>query len=436
MHYLECGKVKIPLCYVQSIAFSKKARVVRRKGGYVRFLGFEPVEISIRASFDVGVAQANDRNLLDDYITFESLVTERMDTPATCTVGGYPLIPEIQFALISVNKSRIYDTAFDPTVECDIALAGVRISKEVSRSRIMDFTDEQAVNQVPKVTLSCEGKSLELSGGYALQEFKVTTDSCRIIVAISDDLAIAKQPSFLEPLIRKEGTFSVAFDTGTVKYWVADASLQDNILSITGTIFPPESQKTYLKTYWNVNLSEILNDLCERMKINNSNKFMDFSVDYFQSRGTPMTAIQQLCDSAGLIMAWWGNDLTFAEPPRFVAPKVELEAIATPNDTGMELYKAIDWRDNLHRVTVGNLDENTLHIQSSFRTESEQPANNCFSLATQRQRIAIIESAIVPEIIQGSAVRVNSNGTMLNSYISDYELDYLSGYGRYETCIV
>lgn len=436
MNYLECGKVKIPLCYVESISYNRKARTTKKAGGYSRALGYENTEISVRATFSVAIAQANDRDLRDDYFLFDALVTERLDQPAACTIGGYPIVPSLLFALTSINKTRIYDSAFDPTMEVDIVLAGVQPSKEASRSRIMMFDEAEAAAMVPAVTLECEGKSLELTGAYAISDFKSTPDSCSIVIAIADDMAIAKQPAFLEALVRKEATFNVSYATGTTKYWVADASLNDNILSLTGSVLPPESQKTYVTTYWDKTLGEILSDLCERMNVKSENKFTDFKVSFYQSRTTPIDAVKELVASAGLIMSWRQNTLTFAEPPKAVAPKVELVAIDTPDDTGTELYTGCDWRDGIHQAAVGVLDGNVLHVQSAFRTESTQPSQNGLRYAQQMQRVAVVSTAIYPNILHGSAVSINSNGTIKSGWTSNFECDFLSGLARYEVAIV
>ena len=436
MQYLECGKLRLPLCYVQSIAWSRRARTKKTTGGYSRSIGFEGVEISVRATFSVAVAQANGRNMLDDYILFDTVAGERMDTPNLVTLGGYPVVPSLQFAITSVNRTRNYDLAYDPTIECDIILAGVRVSKEASRARIMMFEADEGLLELPAITLSCEGKDLELSGAYALQEFKAQPDGCAITVAISDDMSIASQQGFMESLLQKEGTFSVGYLSGKTRYWIADAVLSDNILSISGTVLPPDSQQTYVKSYWDTKLGDILGDLSKRMKVKCENKFADFTVGYFQSRTTPMVAIQSLCDSAGLIMSWRQNSLVFAEPPSVVAAQIELEAIDTPDDTGAEVLTGCDWRDGINRQTVGDLSGHVLHIQSAFRTESKQPARNCLLLAQQVQRVAVIETVYEPRIVHGSAVSINSNGTMKSGYVSSYEIDFLSGLARYEVNVV
>ena len=149
-----------------------------------------------------------------------------------------------------------------------------------------------------------------------------------------------------------------------------------------------------------------------------------------------MVAIQSLCDSAGLIMSWRQNALVFAEPPSVVSAQIELEAIDTPDDTGAEVLTGCDWRDGINRQTIGDLSGNVLHIQSAFRTESKQAAQNCLLLAQQVQRVAVIETVYEPRIVHGSAVSINSNGTMKSGYVSSYEIDFLSGLARYEVNVV
>lgn len=435
MQYLQCGKLSIPLVYVQGVSTTKRAKTAAKPDGRKKFIGFEPVEISVRAVFNVGIAQANDRDLRGDYILFDSINPDRLDEPATCYIGGYPIIPDLQFAITSVNKSRIYDPAFDPSIELDIVLAGVKISKEQSRNRAMDFQDVEPV-EMPEIILNCDDKDLQLKAAYGISEFKSTPDSCNLTIAISDDLSVAQQPSFLEALLRREGTIHIKYPTGLVKYWIADASLQDNILTVSGTVLPPNVLRTYVKTHWARTIQYILKDLCNQMGVQCDYKGSGFVVDYYQSRTTPIDAVKELVSASGLLLTWSGNKCVIVEPPETVSPKYTLEAYTTPDDTGQSLYMGCDWRDGINRSTTGDMQGEVVHVIAPYRCSSVVPARLCLRAARQSQRVAVVESAIVQGIVHGSAVNINSNGTLKPGFVSNFEYDWLEGAARYEISLV
>ena len=161
MQYLTCGKHNIPLLYVKSIAWNRRARTVERTGGYIVSRGFETPEITVQGTFDEGLCAALGRSLPEDLTTFDSLVTDRMDTPDTLYIGGYPVVPSLQFALTSCNMTRVYDPVYSCALSFDLVFAGVRVSKESSRQRAMQFESDE-VWDIPAVTLSVGDKSLKL----------------------------------------------------------------------------------------------------------------------------------------------------------------------------------------------------------------------------------------------------------------------------------
>ena len=435
MQYLTCGKHNIPLIYVKSIAWNRRARVVTRTGGYAVSRGFEATEANVQCFFDEGIAQALGRDLSEDIATFTSLVTDRMDEPDTLYIGGYPVVPSLQFALTSCNKTAVYDPSYTAAISCDLVFAGVRVSKESSRQRAMQFETEE-VWDIPEVTLSVGDKSLKLREMYQLSELKRTPDSISLVCQIADDMSIADDTGYLSKLVEDKATLEADFVDGKVKYWVISASLDDNTLSLIGSILSEEALKPYPKTYWDTTMGAILKDLCGAMGVSCTCKFVDFPVEYFQTVDAPMDSVRSLVNSGGLLLMWDKNGITFVDVPSFVAAQYELEATTTPADDGLSLYTACVWSDGLHRATTGDTSGETVYYSSVFRSESKTPCENCLKLARFYQRTAVVQSPLVRGIVHGSAVKVNTNGTMSEGIVTEYETDYVSEHGWYECGLI
>ena len=435
MNFLECGKVNVPLGYVRSIAWNRRARTSQRTGGYEVARGFETTEVTVQCVFDEGICTVLGRSISEDIYLFEKLVTDRMDTPDTLRIGGYPIVPSLQFALTSCNITRVYDPAYSCALSCDLVFAGVKVSKEASRNRVMQF-DESDAYSIPPISLEVNGKSLELKDAYRLSELKRTPDSLSFVCEISDDMCVADTEGFLTSLVEDHAKVKGDFDDGEIEYWVASASLDDNTLSVVASILPEKSQIPYVKTYWSSNMSDILTDLCRVIGIECSCKFADFKVDYFQNTDSPWDAIRALVNSAGLIMSWDRNSLLFVNVPDKVYTRYELEAQTTPDDNGISLYTGCVWMDGMNRHTTGDLEGETVHYHSVFRCSDKTPCKNCLDLARFYQRTVVIECPVNRSIVQHSCVTVNSNGTLLDGIVSEFEADYVSGNGRYEVGLV
>lgn len=435
MQYLECGKFRIPLLYVKSIAWNRRARVSERTGGYVVSRGFETTEATLQCIFDEGMCAALGRSLSDDLTLFENLVTDRMDTPDTLYIGGYPIVPSLQFALTSCNKTMIYDPVYSCALTCDLVFAGVKVSKEASRNRAMQFDSTDAYS-IPLVTLMVSGKSLELKDAYRLSELRRTPDSLSFVCEISDDMSVADMDGFLSSLVENHAKVNGTFNDGDVEYWVISASLDDNTLSVVASILPETSQIPYVHTWWDSSMSSILTDLCDKIGIKSACKFVDFKVDYFQNTETPWDAVRALVNSAGLIMSWERNSLLFVNVPDSVYAKYELEATTTPDDEGASLWTGCVWTDGMNRHTDGDLSGETVHYHSVFRCSDKTPCENCLKLARFNQRTVVIECPVNRGIVQHSCVTVNSNGTKVDGIVSEFEVDFISDSGRYEVSLV
>ena len=430
MQYLSCGHISIPLIYVKSVAWSRRARTTARTGGYLVAHGFVATELTAQCVFDEGLCAVSGRKLADDLAIFESLVTDRMDVPDVLYIGGYPVVPSLQFALTSCNITRIADASGSVALSADLAFASVRVSKEASRQRALQANDWGI--DVPAVSLSVEGKTLELKDTYRLASLVRTPDSLSLICEISDDLSVADEQGFLSSLVENQAKVIAKFPDGDVTYWVVSASLDDNVLNVTGSILPDESQQETVVTYWDKPMSVILTDLCHRMGVECICKFVDFVVDYYQVTSSPWDAVKSAVNSCGILMSWDRNVLTFVNVPSDVMASYELEAETTPSDEGAQIYSGCIWSDGINRFTTGDMKGEVVQYISVFRSSSKEPCEQCLKLARYYQRTCVVICPVNSAIVQHSAVIVNSNGSKKNGLVENFEVDFVQGTARYE----
>ena len=433
MQYLECGKYRIPLAYVKSIAWTRKARTVEQTGGYSVFQGYEGTEVSLQVVYDHAVAYACGLDAVADRAMIQSIVTDRMEEPDTLYMGGYPICPQLKFALTSCNKTYVHDAVYDPVISLDLAFSGVRVSKESSRNRAMSFDENEAqAGMLPEVTLEVNGKSLKLQDMYRIQRFTRTQDSATVVCEISDDLSIANHDGFMSKLVEDKATLKVELPEGDVKYWVVANTLNDNEMTLTASILPPACVKTYVGTWWDVSLSDLLKELCARMGVDCNVKCSDYKVAYYQNVGTPMDGIKAIVGSAGLIMSWRGNVLTFADVPEKLLPNDELEAQTTPSDDGASKLDGLVWEDGVNRFTVGDTDGETVQVHSVFRCEDKRPCEMCLNHARYIQRTVVVQAPINVRLVHHSPVWINSNGKRVQGLVESFELDYVGWTASYE----
>lgn len=433
MQYLRCGKVSIPLAFVQSLSWARTAKTSASQAGYITAKGFENVEISVKCEFSYGACQAMGLDAVEQYRNFDMLSTDRMDEPDVLTVGGFPIVPSLNFALTSVNLTRIYDPAFNATIGCDLVFSGVRCSKEVTRNPVLDLEDTYV--EMPTVVLLSEGKELDVRQKYSIETFTRNPDAIEISIAVGDDLTLVSRDDFLEDFVKSQGKVRVTYGAETVTYHVIAATLSETKLNFVASILPPASQKCFRHTWRNTKLSTIIGDLCLSMGVKKKLHITDFDVIYYMTSDTPMTALRRLQDSVGFIMSWDGNTLTLADPPKDVYGDVILEGFTPLQDTKDAPVLGCIWTDGLYRHVSGEEGADTVRVYSSVSTKNPVVADVRLSYENFIRRRAIIEAPIYPQILHYSCVRVLSQDSLLDGVVENFEYDYVDGIARYEVCL-
>ena len=422
MEYLDCSKVTIPAPFVKSISWTKRARTIKHYGGYISSRGFETTEISVKVSIDYQTCLTFGLNPSEQYANIESIHTDRIDEPSLFRWFGYAIYPELEFALTNINKTYISDNASNvsPAIECDLIFSGVKAVKNVSRERALSL---DPVPSIPEIRISVDEKELVIQDSIQINRFITTFDSIDLSVNIGSDLDFVSRDSFLER-IAQDGVIFADLPQGKTKYYVISASLVDETLNIFGSVFSKKAAQTLVKTYSATSIQEIIKDLCAFAEID-CNILISGRVDYFRAFGTPLDIIKSLQDSAGFIMSIRKGVLTIAEVPDQIFGETEILYNEMTEDSKKEPISGVYWYDGINKFSHGKIDEKSIKIYSSFRSEQDY-SELCYKYLNYMQNLINIESDLMSNIDAHSEILINSNNSIINCMVEFCAFDWLN----------
>ena len=420
MQYFTCGKVEIPLALITGVSWTVGARTTQKTGGYERAIGKESVSISVRAVFSYAVCEAmemSEGEITNLYNRLSSLATDCLDEPSRLIIGGMEPVPTLEFALTSCNKTQTYDPLFDPTTEFDMTFSGVRCVKEMARKETL--TNMETSGQLPEVSISRGGRTLNIRDSYTIDRLVVRQSSVDIGFAVMDDLTVISRDGFLTDLC--DGTATVTVQDRT--YYIIAANIESNHVEISGSFWPVQSQKPFMKTYTDTTLKALFNELCERAGIQ-ADVRVDGDVSYYLNSASPMDSLAALIESCGAISLWREGKFMIVDVPQAVEAGTVLDARVDAGNDASELITACVWSDGLTSQMAGDNKGRGISVSSVYSGEAR--AHQCLAQARLLQNSIIVECPIALGIEQGSAVRVQVADSMVDGIVISLEEDYLS----------
>ena len=424
---LTCGAFSVPLMCVQSISWQKKSRLVTHVGGYVSSRGHEPEEISVKIQVNYTILKQLGMDADTIYSTIRDVVTDRKSISGVFYIGGYPIYPELEFTPTNINKTYITDTTKTGVIDADMVFSGVKCVKEVVRERALEL---DPVLAIPELVLSVGDKELVIQDSLSLNEFVTQPDSITFTLSIGSDMDLVSRDGFLDALL-ENGVVTADLPQGKTKYYVVDASLVEEQLSITGSIYPRQALKVLTRTYQNTTLKAILEDLAHEAGIDIVCK-TDGVISYYCAFGNPVQCIKELQTSAGFIMSYRQGVLTCVDVPEYIEGQVELEYLEMSQDSGMEPLRGLYWFDGVTQMTAGALDATAQKVYAVFRSSDKSYAGRCLRFMQYQRKNISVSTDIEQSIDSHSAVWVRSNDREIQCIVEWYELDWLNNTARYE----
>lgn len=423
---LTCGTFTIPLVCVDSLSWTKKAKTVTHQGGYVSSRGFEAAEISVKVRVEYTILKQLGLDAESIYNSVKSLVTDRKSESGVFYVGGYPLYPEMEFTPTNINKTYITDSAKVAIIDMDMVFSGVTAVKEVVRNRALELSPYIAI---PELVLSVDNKKIVIQDSFHLNEFISQPDSITFTVSIGSDMDLVSRKGFLDAILAG-GIITADIPQGETKYYVIDANLVEEQLSVTGSIYPPQALKSLARTYSDTTIKAILEDLAKEAGIELICK-VSGSIDYYRAFGNPVQCIKQIQSGAGFIMSYRQGVLTCVDVPESIEGKEELEYIEMEQDTNSEPIHGVYWYDGINQFTAGELDASARQVYSPFRSK-EDYSQRCLRYLQYMNNQIVINADLTLNIDSHSAVYVQSNDLYVQCMVEFYEYDWVNNTARIE----
>ena len=421
MNNLVVGEITIPICFVQSISWSKGAKTVTHSGGYISARGFEPCEISVRVVVDFGVCTAYGLDPIVQFDNIQNIVTNRKSIPGVFYLAGYSIYPELEFALSSINKTYLYDSSGSTSsVECDLVFSGVKAVKNVVRERALDFSGVPST--MPGIILSVGGKELVIKDSISIQQFITTPDSISLTLGIGSDLDISSREGFLTKL-SNGGEVIADLPQGQTKYYIIQSDLVEETLSLTGSIFPPKAAKTLIRTYQETRLKSIIEDIAKEAGVD-CTCLVDAQIDYYRTFGTPLECLRELSRSAGFILSFRQGKITCVDVPEELSPTVELDYLDLEEDQKPEPLRGVLWFDGLNQDSAGTIDSSSSRIYSVFSSK-DSFAQKCLNLIRYNQNSLTVNRDILETIDTHSVVSIRSNDQSISCMAEFIEFDWV-----------
>ena len=423
--YFTCGKVEIPLALITGVSWTVSARTSQRTGGYERALGKESVSISVRAVFNYAVCEAmemSEGEISSLYNRLTSLATDCLDEPSRLIVGDMEPVPTLEFALTSCNKTQTYDPLFDPTMEFDMTFSGVRCVKEMARKETL--TNVETSGQLPDVSISRGGRTLNIRDSYTIDRLVVRQSSVDIGLTVRDDLTVISRDGFLTDLC--DGTATVTVQDRV--YSIIAANIESNHVEISGSFWSVQSQKPFMKTYVDTTLKALFNELCERAGIK-ADVRVDGEVSYYLNSASPMDSLAALIVSCGAISLWREGKFMIVDAPDSIEAGMVLDARVDAGNDASERITSCVWGDGLTSQMAGNTKGRGISVSSVYSGEAR--AHQCLAQARFLSNNIVVECPIAIGVEQGSAVRVQVADSMVSGIVTQFEADYMTWRATY-----
>lgn len=428
MKYLTLGDLKIPLCFVSNVSWSKTSKTTTASDGRVRARGFVASEVSVRLSLDVPTCIAWGLNASDWLDKLSNLPVERSTGAAQLQIGAYTAYPSMLFAITSVNTTESSDASSttSPLIECDITLSGVSTSKFVSRNDQLSLSDAQSVIPDVSIGVSSSDSKIQIKDAYAINEFVRANASIRLGFSVGDDLALPDRESFFNEFVARGFV-----ETDGVKWYVVDGLIMDNEIAVTCSALPAKSMQSAHRTWIKgASLRSIFVELGAMCGASSVDCGIDGTIDYYLLNGSPLEALQAIADDVGAII--YAHDArvrilptTRKQDIAFALPLKETQFDVIEDNRG-EGFGGVDWCDGVRRFKAGDTDKNCHVVRSSIRMNAKAVADAVLEAKNFKSRRLRVSMPIRDDIIVGSALSLELQNEQVVVVVNSTEKDYLS----------
>lgn len=422
MQYLKFGKYEIPLSCITGLSYSKQGNIVESSNLRCRCLGINNVQVQLQIAINPSTCYDT------DFIKFARDMSQvrpsKTEKPAKIYLGNDILLPQLEFMLISTNITYQSDRLGHlQEMQLSWTLSASRVVKEENRNTEL-LTNNELI--MPKVTLHCDGKSIECKQDISIANLRISGFRGTIELFLADTYTDVDRDAWLAQVNNSKTSYFEIEHYG--KFYILSSNIvYDNWLSFDLTKFNKQWYKKQTKTFVAdpssskvFTLKDIFSD-CDDIKVKSRAK-----VKYFKYDDTPYNVLKSLQDDLGYNIGLQGDDIILYDTPDKIGKgDVTYDYILDGDTMTTPITKCIV-RDDRAEYIAGNDDGETYYVYTNASV-TQDAANAVLKYVNFSQNMITLSIPYEPRIRIGSIININvGNDEVLNCVCTEYDIDFLS----------
>lgn len=422
MQYLKFGKYEIPLSCITGLSYSKQGNIVESSNLRCRCLGINNVQVQLQIA--INPSTCYDMDFIKFARDMSQVRPSKTEKPAKIYLGNDILLPQLEFMLISTNITYQSDRLGKlQEMQLSWTLSASRVVKEENRNTEL-LTNNELI--MPKVTLHCDGKSIECKQDISIANLRISGFRGTIELFLADTYTDVDRDAWLAQVNNSKTSYFEIEHYG--KFYILSSNIvYDNWLSFDLTKFNKHWYKKQTKTFVAdpssskvFTLKDIFSD-CDDIKVKSRAK-----VKYFKYDDTPYNVLKSLQDDLGYNIGLQGDDIILYDTPDKIGKgDVTYDYILDGDTMTTPITKCII-RDDRAEYIAGNDDGETYYVYTNASV-TQDAANAVLKYVNFSQNMITLSIPYEPRIRIGSIININvGNDEVLNCVCTEYDIDFLS----------
>lgn len=423
MQYLKFGKYEIPLSCIMGLSYSKQGNIVELSNLRCRCLGINNVQVQLQIA--INPSTCYDRDFIKFAREMSQVRPSKTEKPAKIQIGNDLLLPQLEFMLISTNITYQSDRLGKlQEMQLSWTLSASRVVKEENRNTEL-LTNNELI--MPKVTLHCDGKSIECKQDISIANLRLSGFRGTIELFLADTYTEIDRDAWLNQVNNSKTSYFEIEHYG--KFYILSSNIvYDNWLSFDLTKFNKHWYKKQTKTFIAdpsspkvFTLKDIFSDCDDNVVVKSKAK-----IRYFKYDDTPYNVLKSLQDDLGYNIGLQGDDIILYDTPDKIGKgDITYDYILDGDTLTAPITKCII-RDDRAEYIAGNDDGETYYVYTNASV-TQDAANAVLKYVNFNQNMITLSIPYEPRIRIGSIINVNiGNDEILNCVCTEYDIDFLS----------
>lgn len=422
MKVLKFGEHEIPFSCITGLSYSKQGNIVDSNSLSCRCLGINTVQVQLQLT--INASTCYDRDFIEYARTMSQIKPTSIEPPSKIQLGDDILLPALEFMLISTNVAFQSDRSGRlQEMQLSWTLSASRVTKDENRNTELLANGKPIM---PKVTLHCDGKSIECKQDISIADLRLSGFRGTIELFLADTYTEVDRDAWLERVNNSKTSYFDIEHYG--KFYVLSSNIvYGNWLSFDLTKFNKHWYKKQTKTFVSdpkisstFTLSDIFSD-CSDIKVKSKAK-----LKYFKYDDTPYNVLKSLQDDLGYLIGLEKDDIILYDTPDKIGRgDITYDYVLNADTMTVPVTKVIV-RDDRGEYWAGNDDGETYYVYTNASV-TKQAAESLLKYVNFNQNMITLSIPYEPRIRIGSIININiGKGTVIHCIVTEYDIDFLS----------